>query len=344
MSYFARFSFAIAEMPSVWFFFDVALKATVLLCVATMTTAYLRRSSAAVRHRVWCLTFASLLCLPGLSAALPQWRLAVLPYRSPLAPREESRPIAGQVPASLPSAPSMVNERSGVEEPFRLSLAQRENYPAPLPRPDEPTTPQPDPAAAWPRAGITAIWFAGALGALLPLIVSWLHLGRLCRKGRAIDDADWRMLLDQLSQRLGLARRVILIETDAPLMPMAWGVPRPAILLPRAARDWPDRLRRIVLLHELAHIKRFDVGFQLLGRVACAVYWFHPLAWYGLGCLRIERELACDDCVVMSMHSERLSSVNRTPPTVSRTVTSAGLTAATALWDCQGARSSARTA
>jgi protocatechuate 3,4-dioxygenase beta subunit len=70
------------------------------------------------------------------------------------------------------------------------------------------------------------------------------------------------------------------------------------ILLPEQSADWPDATRRLVLLHELAHIKRRDVGFQLLGRLATAIYWFHPLAWYAAHRLRAECESACDDHVV----------------------------------------------
>ena len=55
-----------------------------------------------------------------------------------------------------------------------------------------------------------------------------------------------------------------------------------------------------MLLHELAHIRRLDAGVQLVGRLAAAIYWFHPLAWYALHRLRVECEQACDDDVVLA--------------------------------------------
>ena len=82
------------------------------------------------------------------------------------------------------------------------------------------------------------------------------------------------------------------------MVPTTWGILRPVILLPETAREWPEALRRLVLLHELAHIRRGDVGFQLIGRLAVAAYWFHPLAWYAMHRMRVECECACDDHVV----------------------------------------------
>ncbi len=61
------------------FLVDVAAKATLLLVVALLATWILRRSSAAVRHRVWGLTMGSLVLLPALSWMLPTWRLPILP-------------------------------------------------------------------------------------------------------------------------------------------------------------------------------------------------------------------------------------------------------------------------
>ncbi|HEV3339558.1 MAG TPA: M56 family metallopeptidase, partial [Pirellulales bacterium] len=280
------------------FLLDAAAKATVLLVAATLATALLRRSSAAVRHRIWCLTFAALILLPGLSAALPEWRLAVLPQRSSAAPRQESSPLAPQAEGALttqaipPFESDFARHPAPLAEQAGYGVAEQAAYRAPLRR--EIQSPPIRPPS------LAAAWLVGAIVALAPLIIGLARTLLLRRQSLPINDTNWHALLGDLRQRLALARRVGLYENASALMPMTWGVLRPVVMLPRQAREWTDRLRRIVLLHELAHIKRCDVGFQFLGRVACAVYWFHPLAWYALRRLRIERELACDDCVVLA--------------------------------------------
>jgi hypothetical protein len=69
-------------------------------------------------------------------------------------------------------------------------------------------------------------------------------------------------------------------------------------VIPAIAETWPEDRRRAVLLHELAHVARFDCLTQLLAHAACAIYWFHPLAWWAANRLRLEREHACDDRVI----------------------------------------------
>ena len=118
------------------------------------------------------------------------------------------------------------------------------------------------------------------------------------RQSRRVDDPNWLQLLDGLARQFALRRRIELRTSPVPLIPMTWGIMRPVVLLPEQAQQWPEPIRRFVLLHELAHIKRCDMGFQLIGRLAIAVYWFHPLAWYALRRLRAECECACDDYVV----------------------------------------------
>ena len=79
---------------------------------------------------------------------------------------------------------------------------------------------------------------------------------------------------------------------------MTWGLWRPRVLVPGSAENWSDARRRMVLVHEGAHIKRGDALTQLVGSVACGVYWFHPLVWYAKYSARLEAEHACDDVVV----------------------------------------------
>ena len=48
----------------------------------------------------------------------------------------------------------------------------------------------------------------------------------------------------------------------------------------------------MVVLHELAHIKR------LMTQLACAVHWFNPLVWMAARRIKVQRERACDDVVL----------------------------------------------
>ena len=81
-------------------------------------------------------------------------------------------------------------------------------------------------------------------------------------------------------------------------MPMAFGTRRPTIVIPAIADTWAEDRRRAVVLHELAHVARYDCLTQTLAFAACAMYWFHPGVWWVARRLRVERELACDDRVI----------------------------------------------
>jgi hypothetical protein len=78
----------------------------------------------------------------------------------------------------------------------------------------------------------------------------------------------------------------------------AWGLVRPQILVPAGSEEWSSGCVRVVLLHELAHIRRHDWIVQVLAGVLRAVYWFDPLIWIASSRLRHESERACDDLVV----------------------------------------------
>jgi TonB family protein len=81
-------------------------------------------------------------------------------------------------------------------------------------------------------------------------------------------------------------------------MPMTAGILQPTIFLPREARAWSLERRRVVLLHELAHVRRGDAATHILARAALALHWWNPLAWTAWRSFIKERECAADDLVL----------------------------------------------
>jgi len=79
---------------------------------------------------------------------------------------------------------------------------------------------------------------------------------------------------------------------------MTCGLRRPAVFMPPEAAAWSEERRRIVLLHELAHVRRGDTATHLLARTALSLNWWNPLAWSAWREFLKERERATDDLVL----------------------------------------------
>jgi len=264
---------------------DAFVKATVLLLLAGLVTVFLRRSPASLRHLVWALACGGVLALPLASALLPNWSLAGWPRLdvpvafnaeriTPPATPPDPTPVARVVPTVQAHQASSAPAGTVGEEPVRWRLM-----------------------TDWTTL-VFPIWLSGVGAVLILLAVGLARIMWLDRVTRPVQDEAWLSLLEELSRELGLHRHVRLLQADGPAMPMTWGIRRPAILLPAEADAWSAERRRDVLLHELAHVKRHDFLIQLIARIACAVYWFHPLVWLAVTRLREERERACDDHVL----------------------------------------------
>ena len=72
------------------------------------------------------------------------------------------------------------------------------------------------------------------------------------------------------------------------------------MLPPCVIREFAWREQRLILLHELIHLKRLDVAANYLLAVVQAIHWFNPLAWVLVRKMRAEREMACDEAVLTS--------------------------------------------
>ncbi|MFL5537588.1 MAG: M56 family metallopeptidase, partial [Longimicrobiaceae bacterium] len=145
---------------------------------------------------------------------------------------------------------------------------------------------------------LAVVWAAGAAVVLARLALGLRAARRLARHAEVVEDPAWTGLLERLGRAMEIDRPVALLRSGEAAMPLTWGALRPSILLPAEADAWPEERRRVVLLHELAHVARRDCLVQTLAAVCCAAYWFHPGAWWAARKMREEREQACDDRVL----------------------------------------------
>ncbi|HEY0151831.1 MAG TPA: M56 family metallopeptidase [Longimicrobium sp.] len=145
---------------------------------------------------------------------------------------------------------------------------------------------------------LAMVWAAGAAAVLARMAFGWRAVRRMARGAVPMDDPRWTDTVRMLGESVGVRGSVRLVRGEGAAMPVTWGVFRPTILLPAAADEWAAERRRVVLLHELAHVARRDCLTQMLATLCCAVYWFHPGAWWAARRMRVEREEACDDRVL----------------------------------------------
>src|SRR5688572_4618958 len=305
----------------------IAAGSVLLLALAGLVTLAMRRASAAARHEVWLLAFASVLLLPILAATLPSWH--ILPRLTATNPVRADETLVEFVPqAGFLPAPSL--EMSSAQPPAvptpdptltthleKTGINATSNSPSPTlpsealtpPTPSHPVSltspslgPNPTPSTSSVRAPWTIwallCWPLGTLLVLCRVFVGHLSLWSLRRRCARLTCGEWFDLLQRLRRELGLRRTVELLISPHRTMPMTWGVWRARLLLPEQANDWPPAQRRHVLLHELGHVRRRDCLAQLLSQLACALYWFNPLAWLAWRRMQLERERACDDLVL----------------------------------------------
>lgn len=284
-------------------------KATLVLVAAFVATMSLRRSTAGARYLVWLAALVGVLALPLLSR-IPALQVGILPSRFGGEPAPAMAiPDVPPVPAIAPVAPVPA-------VPIAPAIATTIASPAIAPAIALPAAPE----AAEPPLGfaqtlnasirfgadwtysalmtLAIVWAAVAIALLGWLVAGAIQVRRIVASARELTAPDWTTPLCEVADRLDLELPPRLVLSDRIEMAFACRALSPTIVLPAAAETWTDDRRRAVLFHELAHVKRHDLLGHTLGRVACALYWFHPLVWTAAKNLRAESERACDDLVL----------------------------------------------
>lgn len=266
---------------------------TALLCVAWLTTRLFRRN-AAMRHLIWLTAFSVVLLAPLGALVTPAGFVLRASLPTPL-------PVPVKTANSLSDAPVRRKANQSL-----LSVGSGNSL-----RPVLALTPQASAKAAVLQTlatvldsrnhrarillGVLGLWSGGVVYVTVQLLASWWGVRNLHRRSIAVS-----MNLDALSQRAGLKRQWELRISNSSNLPtaMTWGAWHPVVLLPKESLSWSEAQLEAVLLHELAHVRRYDSVSQIIALCVCALHWFNPLVWWCAQNFRTQAEMAADDAVL----------------------------------------------
>lgn len=250
----------------------LATKATLVLGLGFLIARLLKGASAGTRHLVWTATLVALIALPA-AQPLPPLRLPWLPA----ADQAASAGLDDALTASSAEARAE-GERRALGEVGDLHRSDRTSTIAVV---------------------LGAVYLSGTFAVIAHLLLGMARARRLTRDAVALTpDPSWPELAAEAATGRRSSRGPRLLTSAALPVPVTWGLVRPVVVLPGDFGDWDRRHRHNALLHELAHVERGDWAVQTLARVACALFWFHPLVWVAAHRLALEAELACDDRVL----------------------------------------------
>lgn len=144
------------------------------------------------------------------------------------------------------------------------------------------------------------IWAVIALAGLARVVLATFQLRRLRSHAEPVDveslPADVRSLIDEPQK----ARAVSVLVSERLEVPTAIGFRKPAVILPAwMLENTPAEELKYILLHELAHLSRRDDWTNLAQKILKALLFFLPSVWWIERRLSLDREMACDDAVLV---------------------------------------------
>ncbi len=156
------------------------------------------------------------------------------------------------------------------------------------------------------KTSLVLVWLGGSLLVLAWSLVRVRNFHQLIRLAAAPAPAPVQRAAAELAGRLGLKRVPTVELLNANLSPMVWGIGREVrVLLPASlVRELPARELRLVLAHELAHVRRRDHLVRWLEWLACVAFWWNPVAWWARRNLRANEEICCDALVLERLNPE----------------------------------------
>ncbi|MHC4498922.1 MAG: M56 family metallopeptidase, partial [Planctomycetota bacterium] len=157
------------------------------------------------------------------------------------------------------------------------------------------------------------IWLAGAVVLVIYVCIANLSLWMTIKGERVFTEQRILDLLEDCKAQMGTGTVLGLVVTDKVKSPALFGFVRPRLVLPAGIIETLGLgALRHIFLHELAHLKRYDILLNWLTSLILVMHWFNPLVWYAFYRMRLDRELACDGLALSRMRIDESESYGQT--------------------------------
>ena len=153
--------------------------------------------------------------------------------------------------------------------------------------------------------GLKWIWLLGAAAVVLHALVRHRALSRWAERQEEVEDPRLREAVERAGRAMGVARRVPVLVAPFLSTAAVFGWLRPRLLIPPAMLEAMSASEmRMILLHEMAHIRRADTLVNWAITAVQAIHWCNPLAWRAMKRFRADREMVCDEMALRHLSGD----------------------------------------
>lgn len=264
----------------------VCLSGTLALCIAFLLSRLFTQMQAGVRCWIWRLAFLKLFLafLCAISISVPILPKNATPIVSSIDTRNGIR-----APEVHPGDPTFSTNGSDAGDEGRSAQGVTVSGLGQT-------------IGGFLSSVLPLLWCIGVVFCLVRILRQYRDAMALVSAACPVSDPAILQQFVQTSRNSGLYGSPDLYVSDLTDVPLLFGLRRPIVVLPAVVvTEFSADDCCIMLAHELAHVKRYDLPWSFLAGLAEMLFFFHPLVWWAHRELRMAQEICCDELAIRSV-------------------------------------------
>jgi beta-lactamase regulating signal transducer with metallopeptidase domain len=255
-----------------WWVIHFTWQGTVIAVVTSLILVLLKKADARIRYTVGCAALVSIVLFPLMTVFLKN----PLPFPSAgTAQIAQNNPVDVQEFRTDNTVTSRQYRSQAISIPFwTTEISFCENH----------------------LSQITAVWIVGVFLFSFYRLFGFFQLYFIIRAIKEPVEALWEKRIRTWIKRLNIRQHIRILQSDRIDTPGVYGWIKPVLLIPVSFLIGMDaQTVESIIIHELAHIRRYDYLVNMIQVMIEALGFFHPAVWWLSNRIRKEREDCCDD-------------------------------------------------